>query len=435
VSGATVGALSILAICVLIYGGVHIAVALALCSFIGVWMIKGNIDVAFNILGSSALSGVDSYDFAVIPLFVVAGTLIGSSGLAKDCFTAANQLLRRLRGGVGVATILGNAVLSAVTGVTIASVAIFTKLAVPEMLRLGYERKFAVGLVAGSGVLGMLIPPSLLMIVYCFLTEASIGKLFISAVIPGILVTVMLSLAVFWMAYRMPSFVGNVKLPEGEELMSGMDLLQAIAPIAALVLLIFGGLYGGVFTATEAGATSALAALIIAALKRRVNPAQLLDVMKTSGMITSAILILIIAAGMYSRMLAMSGLPGVVTEWLGQANLNFWIMTLAYLVLLLVLGTFLDSMSTILLSVPLLFPVFLEAGANVYWFGIITILATELGIVTPPLGISAAVVKSTLNDPSVSLEEIYAGSYPFLGIMVIALIILVAFPSLSTVLL
>lgn len=434
-NGALVGALSIAAICVLIYGGVHIAVALALSSFIGVWLIKGNIDVAFNMLGSSALTGVSSYDFAVVPLFVIAGALVGEAGLATDCFTAANQLLRRVKGGVGIATVLGNAVLSAVTGVTIASVAIFTRIAVPEMLRLGYNRKFAVGLVAGSGVLGMLIPPSLLMIVFCFLTDASIGKLFIAAVVPGILVTLMLCLSIVFMAHKMPNYVGQVKLPDGSEMMNLRELTNAVLPIAALVLIIFGGLYGGIFTATEAGATSAFAALLIALWRKRLNWSQWMSVVKTSGMITSAILILIIAASMYSRMLAMSGLPGVFTDWLAQAKLNYWVMISIYVVLLLVLGTFLDSISTILLSVPLLFPVFQDAGANVYWFGIITILATEMGIVTPPLGISAAVVKSSMNDPTVSLEEIYSGSYPFLLVMFIALVLLIAFPFLSTVLL
>lgn len=434
-SAVLVGFVSIIVMCVLIFGGMHIAFALALCSFVGVWVIKGDLSIALNLLGTSAVESIATYDFAVVPLFVLAGALVGVADMATDAFRAANQMLRRTKGGVAIATVLGNAVLSAVTGVTIASVAIFTKLAVPQMLKLGYRPRFAVGVVAGSGVLGMLIPPSLLMIVYCFLTDSSVGKIFIASVVPGLLLTLMLCVGVWLMAHWFPGFVGEARNDAGVKLMSGFQLLKGVAPITVLLLLIFGGIYGGIFTATEAGATSALMAFVFAVGRRRLTVVSAWLVIRESGTITVAILLLIVAAMMYSRMLALSGLPGWFTGALANSHMGYWVLLVCYVFLLLFLGTFLDSMSTILLSVPLMWPVFQNYGVNVYWFGIVTILATEMGIVTPPLGISAFVVKSTLNDPGITLSDIYAGSYPFLGIMFFALIVIIAFPALSTLLL
>lgn len=433
-SAVLVGFFSIVLMCVLIFGGMHIAFALALCSFAGVWLIKGDFSIALNLLGTSAVESIATYDFAVVPLFVLAGALVGVADLATDAFRAASQVLRRTKGGVAIATVLGNAVLSAVTGVTIASVAIFTKLAVPQMLKLGYRPRFAVGVVAGSGVLGMLIPPSLLMIVYCFLTDSSVGKIFIASVVPGVLLTLMLGVGVWLMAHWLPGFVGEAQNDAGSERMSGWQVLKGAAPITALLLLIFGGIYGGVFTATEAGATSALMALLFAIGRRRLTAASTWLVIRESGTITVAILLLIVAAMMYSRMLALSGLPEWFTGQLASARMGYWVLLASYVFLLFFLGTFLDSMSTILLSVPLMWPVFQGYGADVYWFGIVTILATEMGIVTPPLGISAFVVKSTLNDPSISLSDIYVGSYPFLGVMLFALILIIVFPGITAVL-
>lgn len=427
-----VGLLSVAMICLLIWGGMHIAIALTLCSLLGIWAINGNFAVAARLLGLAAADSIANYDLAVIPLFVLMGLLIAAADIGTDAFTAANQLLRRMAGGLGIATVLGNAVLSAVTGTTIASVAIFTRLAVPQMLRLGYKPRFAVGLVAGSGVLGMMIPPSLLIIVYCLITETSIAKMFIAALVPGLLLTLALCVGVVVMAWKWPSFAGR-PVPLGEvDLMSTRQMVGSLVPLGSLLVLTFGGIYGGFFTATEAGAVGALGALVLALAHRKLSLRKFVTIVVETGSSASAILLLIIAANMYGRLIALSGLPEYFSKWLAAADLGFYALITCYLLLLLVLGTALDSISTVLLSVPLLLPTFVAHQVDLLWLGVITILATEMGIVTPPLGISAFVVKSTLNDPKITLNDIYKGSYPFLAIMLLTLVVLVAWPGLST---
>ncbi len=430
-SEVLVGSLSVIAICLLIYTGVHITVALMICSFIGVWLIKSDMGLATKLLGTAATDSIATYDLAVIPLFVLMGLFINATPLATDAFRVANYLLRRVRGGVGIATVLGNALLSAVTGVTIASVAIFSKIAVPQMMSLGYKPRFAVGLVAGSGVLGMMIPPSLLIIIYCLLTEQSVGKMFIAAVGPGILLTAMLCVGVLLMAWKWPTFAGTPERAEDVQHMGYAEILKATLPLALLICATFGGLYGGLFTSTEAGAVGAAGAFLIALLGGHLNGRTIRQVLLETGASTSAICILIIAANMYSRLIALSGMPSAFTDWLAHAQLGYYGLVFAYIVLLLFLGTALDSISTVLLSVPLLMPTFAAYNMDLIWIGIITILATEMGIVTPPLGISAFVVKSSLNDQRISLQDIYAGSMPFLGIMALALVVIVMFPGIT----
>jgi C4-dicarboxylate transporter, DctM subunit len=430
--GVEVGIISIVGICVLIYAGMHIALALMLCSFVGVWAIKSDMNIAANLLGVAAADSIATYDLAVIPLFVLMGLLINATTLPADGFRVANHALRRVKGGVGIATVLGNAVLSAVTGVTIASVAIFTKIAVPQMLKLGYKPRFAVGLVAGSGVLGMMIPPSLLIIVYCLITEQSVGKMFIGAIGPGLLLTFMLCLGVFLMAWKWPSFAGGTDAVEPTEKMGFGEITRATLPLVIMIFGTFGGLYGGLFTATEAGAVGALAAFVTALLRGDLNATSIKRLLLETGASTSSICILIIAANMYSRLIAISGIPNVFSGWLSQAHLGFYGLIFCYVLLLLFLGTALDSISTVLLSVPLLLPTFAAYNMDLVWIGIITILATEMGIVTPPLGISAFVVKSSLDDKRITLNDIYMGSYPFIVIMAVTLLIIILVPGITT---
>jgi len=436
-SAVTIGALSVLVICVLIFAGMHIAVALILCSFVGVWLIKGNVSTAADLLGMAAADSIASYDLAVVPLFVLMGLLINATTLPADGFRLANHFLRRVKGGVGIATVLGNAVMSAVTGVTIASVAIFTKIAVPQMVRLGYKPRFAVGLVAGSGVLGMMIPPSLLIIIYCLITEQSVGRMFIGAIGPGLLLTAALCVGVFLMAWKWKSFVGEVNDTgkEAEEAPTPAVIAKTVGPLALMILCTFGGLYGGIFTAPEAGAVGAFMAFVVAMVRGDLNRETVRKVLLETGSTTSAICILIVAANMYGRLIALSGMPNAFTAWLAQANLGFYALIWVYVLLLLVLGTALDSISTVLLSVPLLLPTFAAYQVDLIWIGVITVLAVEMGIVTPPLGISAFVVKGALQDRSISLGDIYAGSMPFIAIIFIVLALLITFPAIMTALL
>ena len=433
-TGLEIGFLSLGAMVVLIYLGLHVPIALALSSFVGVWLVRGSPDLASRLIAIAAEESIASYIFGVVPLFVLMGLVVAEAGLGKDAFDVARRGFGKVKGGLGVATVFSNAIFAAITGISIASAAIFTRVAVPEMRRSGYKPKFAVGVVAGSSVLGMLIPPSLLLILYGVLSERSVGTLFIAGILPGILLAAAYAVFIIVMAYRAPGFVGRTTpvgdlapLPFGQ-------VLGKLGPIVVLILLVLGGIYGGIFTPTEAGAVGALGAIVVAALKRRLPWKTLWRVTIETGHITAAICFLIIAASMYSRMLALSGVPAFIASWVVNADLGIYGFIAIYILICIVMGTILDSSSIMLVLLPLVLPIATTLGIDLIWFGIITVIAIEIGLLTPPLGISIYVIKGTLDDQSVDLNAIFAGALPFAAIMLLVLVIVVAFPWLSLVL-
>lgn len=429
-----IGFASIGAIVFGLYLGVPIVVALAGASFAGIMFIRGDIDVAISVLSIAASDTIASYIFGVIPLFVLMGMLVNAAGVGKDTFLAANQIFGRIAGGLGLATVAANAIFAAVTGVSIASAAVFTRVAVPEMVSAGYDKRFAVGIVAGSSILGMLIPPSLLLIVFAVITEQSIGALFIAAIIPGAVMATAFGLGIVLMVLRNPDLAGNEQGREIERL-SGGELLRMTLPIVILVTLIMGGIYGGVYTATEAGGIGAFAALILALVRKSLTLRTFWRVLVETGHVTAAICMVVIAAGMYSRMLALSGLPTFVGNWFSGSEFGFPMTLMLYLAVIVALGAILDSMSILLILVPLAFPVFVGFGVDPIWFGIITIVAVEIGIITPPFGIGCFVVKDSLPDKGITLEDVFMGAFPFVLLMLAVLALLAAFPILSTALL
>jgi C4-dicarboxylate transporter DctM subunit len=432
----TIGAAMILLVVVLIVLGLPIAFALLATGFLGVALIKHDIVIAARTLALAADGTVSDYVFATVPMFVLMGLFVNVSDVGRDAFRAAQRVFGRIHGGLGVATVAANAVFAAITGISIAAAAIFTKIAVPEMVRQGYTPKFAVGLTAGSSLLGMLIPPSLLLIIYGVLAEVSIGALFLAAVIPGLLLAVAFAVGVVLMAWLWPSFVGNVDRTarvEGDG--SVLAVLAGLVPVVALIVLVLGGIYGGIFTPTEAGAAGALGAMLIALLKRRLSLRKLWDVMGETGQVSVSILFLIVAASMFSRMLTLTELPQDMAEFLGNTGLGLAGFLAAYLVLLIVLGMLLDSTSIMLIMLPLALPVAAALGANLVWFGIVTTIAIEIGLLTPPFGLSVYVIKASMADPAISLATIFRGALPFVLITLGVTLLLMAFPQLSLALL
>jgi C4-dicarboxylate transporter, DctM subunit len=431
-----VGLWSILCIVLLIYLGMHVAVALTLLSFLGVWLIRDNYTVASKMLALAASDSISGYIFGVVPLFVLMGMFISVSGIGKDTFDVANRLFHGLRGGLGIATVAANAVFAAVTGISIASAAVFTKVAVPEMIRLGHTPRFAVGVVAGSSVLGMLIPPSLLLILFGILTETSIGDLFKAGIMPGILLSAAYCAAILLMAYRFPDYVGRVKKQVDSGKTANATVVEALwklLPIALLIALVLGGIYAGWFTPTESGAVGALGALLLTIGKRQLSWARLWQVLVETGHVTVSILFLLIAANMYSRMLSMSGVTGFIGSWFGGSGLGLYPILSVYLLIILLAGTILDSTSIMMIIVPLIYPVMHGLGVNFVWFGLVTVLAIEVGLITPPLGIAAFVVKSTLDDQRIGLNEVFTGALPYVFMMIIVLVLVVLFPQISLV--
>ncbi len=432
------GGLLILALVFFVLLGTHIAVALTAIGFAGVWLMREDLQMAMRLLYLSAYNGVADYIFATIPLFVLMGLLVSISNVGKDTFDVAEALLRRIRGGLGVATVVANTVFAAVTGVSIASAAVFTRVAVPEMVRHGYRTSFAAGTVAGSSVLGMLIPPSLLLIIYGVLAEQSIGTLFIAGLIPGLLMAVTFAVLIVVMARFSPSLVFDLQrqaeLAQQREIdrhLGRGEILAKLTPIAALVALVLGGLYTGFFTPTEAGGVGAFGAFVIALVRRRLGGGNLWRVLTETGSVSVGILILLVAAGFYSRMLSVAGVPMAISDLVQNTGLGPWGFLVLYVAILLALGMILDSSSILLIMTPVAVPIAADLGFNLIQFGIITVIAVEVGLLTPPFGISVFTVKSTLNDPIVSVESIFAGSLPYVAVMLLVLVLIAFFPALA----
>lgn len=437
--GIEVGIISVVLIVSLIYLGLYIPVALGLVSFLGVWVIRENPNIAVALLSESIGDTISELVFASVPLFALMGLIVAKAGLGKDVYEVANFAFYRIRGGLGIATVAANAIFASITGSTIASASVFTRVAVPEMRRFGYRTRFTVGVVAGSSVLGMLIPPSAMLIIYAIVTEQSIGRMFIAGIVPGILLAIAYAILILILAYGMPRFVGgqdsaNIAAEDWAN-QTWMDLFKKLVPVVTLVMVVLGGIYGGVFTPTEAGAAGSLAALVIAVLKSSFTWRDLWEVLVETGYITATILFLIISASMYSRMLGVAALPTVFGEWLTGFNLTLNELMIIYVLLMVLLGTIIETASIILIVVPLFLVVLDSFNVDLIWFGIITVVGAEIGLLTPPLGISCFVIKSAINDPTVSLTDIFAGAFPFAVTMFLVLLILIAYPQLSLYLL
>jgi C4-dicarboxylate transporter, DctM subunit len=432
----TIGLLSVGGLFILILLGFHVGVALAITSFLGVYFITGQrLIVAGNLLKTTSFSAIGDYVFAVIPLFVLMGLLTTASGATRELFSAAEALLRRLRGGLGISTVAANAVFAAITGVSIASAAVFSKIAIPEMQRLKYSMRFSLGIVASSSLLGMLIPPSILMIIFAVITEQSIGRLFAAGVIPGILVAAALSFAI-WLMVAIRPRLGGFGATAGDELQGQLEgwsrgiVLLRPWPIYILIVLVLGGIYGGIFTPTEAGAVGAFGALLLLISRRKFTLRTGVDLLLETGKATASIFFLLIAASMYSRMLALSRLPTAITDWVIALDMAPILVIVAFMLVLVVLGMILDSVSILLLTMPVMVPVAISIGYDPIWFGIVAIIAIELGLLTPPFGMVIFAMKAALPG-DVRLEDIYAGSAPFLLVLVAVLGLLIAVPQLS----
>jgi tripartite ATP-independent transporter DctM subunit len=430
----TIGGVMIAAVFALIAFGMPIAIALLLTGFVGLALLRHDVTIATRTLSLAAEGTVSEYVFATVPLFVLMGLFVNVSDIGRDAFRAAQQLFGWVYGGLGVATVAANAVFAAITGISIASAAIFTKIAVPEMVRQGYTARFAVGLTAGSSVLGMLIPPSLLLIIYGVIAEVSIGGLFIAAIIPGIILAAAFAIGVVLMAWLAPGFVGNVRPVATSEAQAGGNPWLGLLPVLLLIVLVLGGIYGGYISPTEAGAAGAFAAMCLALVKRRLTWPKLWEVIRETGQVSVAILFLIVCASMFSRMLTLTELPQDIAGLLGSGLGMFGFLAL-YLLLLVVLGTVLDSTSILLILLPLALPVATALGANMIWFGVVTVIGIEIGLLTPPLGLSVYVIKSSLDDDRITLGTIFSGAFPFVLITLAVTILLMAFPSLTLFLL
>jgi len=410
--------------------GVHIALALGATAMIGTYFIFGDTYLAASQVGGAAYELIRDHVFMTIPLFVLMGDFLSKSGAAADLYTLINKGLKGVPGRLGVATVTGNAAFAAVTGTSIASAAAFTRIAWPEMKAAGYKHSFALGSIAGSACLGMLIPPSVLLIVWGIITEDSIGKLFVAGVLPGIV------LAAFFAAYNMITAKMNPSIaPEPDTLGDVSPLtkgqIYSGAAIIGLIMLVLGGIWGGFFTATEAAGVGALSGMFIA-IAKGLKFKELVECIIDAGKTSAPIMILLITAGMYSRFLSLADIDSLIIGAMSSAGLDGAMGLIVMVVIWLLLGMLLDSISIILLTVPLFMT--LSSGMDPYAFAIFGILAIEAGLLTPPFGLIVYTVKGVLSGTGhdVPLNQIFSGSIPYWIMMLIVMVLVVIFPGLAS---
>lgn len=435
---------------VLVFSGVHIAISLGLTALLGLFLMTGDPQAMLSFASNTAYEALRDYVFAVIPLFLLMGEFLAKCGAATDLFALVNKLTRRVAGRLGVATVLANAVFAFITGVSIAAAAAFSKIAWPEMKRYGYERKFALGCIAGSACLGMLIPPSVLMIVWGVLTEMAIGKLFIAGIIPGLLVVCLYIGYILWVAKTQPHRVGEGVAPSttiesaatagstttphdaSPDEPDLRTILWSTAGIIALVLLVLGGIWFGFFTPTEGAGVGATLALLLA-IARGMKPREMVQAIISVGRTSAPLLILLVTAQLYSRVLSMTGITGMAKDFFLQSGLSPYAVLALMILVWFILGAIIDSISIILLTVPVFAPIAMALGFDPIAFAIIGILAIETGLLTPPFGILVFTVKAAVDgEPDLKNGEIFRGSVPYWICLLGAIVAIVAFPQIAT---
>ncbi len=419
----TLMVLTLVGMLVAIFSGVHIAVALGMTAMVGTYFIFEDMYLASAQVGGAAYELVRHYVFATIPLFVLMGDFVAKCGAAGDLYKVINRCMGGIPGRLAVATVTGNAAFAAVTGTSIASAAAFSRIAYPEMMRFNYKREFALGSIAGSACLGMLIPPSVLLIVWGIITEQSIGKLFVAGVIPGLLLSFMFIVYTVGAVKIRPELAPEIPKEDQEPVTSG-EIVSTVG-VVSIIVLVMGGIWGGAFTATEAAGIGALAALALAILKG-LRWKGIIEAIVDAGKTSAPIMILLVTAGMYARFLSLADIDTIIKEAVGDGPLVGLMMVIIWIAL----GMILDSISIILLTVPLFS--LIDIGIDPIAFAIFGILLIEAGLLTPPFGLVVYVVKGAVPDSGVQLGEIFRGSIPYWIMMLITAGLVWVFPGIAS---
>jgi tripartite ATP-independent transporter DctM subunit len=428
--------------------GVHIAIALGITSALGIFLVTGADANAFHtvqaMLAATAYEAIRDYIFAVIPLFMLMGEFIGKSGVVTDVYRGINRLMHRLPGRLAIATVVGNALFSFVTGVSIASAAAFSRIAYPEMKRHGYDKGFALGAIAGSSCLGMLIPPSVLMIVWGILTEQSIGKLFAAGVFPGLFLALLFVVYIFLHSLWRPALVGIGLTPEQmaaasgiaagdeEQEVSSVQFLISLGGILLVVVAVLGGMWFGVFAPTEAAGAGALIALALGIIKG-MRFRDVIDSILSVGKTSAPILLLLVTAALYSRTLAMTGMANAIESLFIGSGMAPWMIITVMVLIWFLLGMIIDSISIMLLTAAIFAPIAVNIGYDPIAFAIVAIIAIEAGLYTPPFGLLVFTVKAAVHEiePDINVMTIFKSATPYWVIMLIAMVFIINFPQIA----
>jgi len=425
-SPVAIGIVGIFILIVLFMIEFPVAFAMAFVGILGFAYIVSP-SAGLEMLAMDIFENFSSYNLTVIPMFVFMGTIAFRIGMSTRLFNASHALFGKVRGGLAIATIMACAGFAAICGSTNATAAAMGTVSLPQMKRYKYDDSLATGCVAAAGSLGILIPPSALLIVFGVLTEESIGKLFIAGILPGILLAALFMLAVQILCTRNP----NLGPPgPATTIKQKLGAISAVGEVLILFLLVLGGLFTGWFSPTQAGGAGAVGVLLLGLLRRQLSWKGFVEAGKDALLITCMVMFIVTGAMIFGHFMAVTQIPFVLSRWVGQLDLPPMVIMGLIVFVHLIAGCFMDGFALIVLTVPILLPLIKALGINIYWFGIIIVLIVEMGTITPPVGINVYVIKGVAGD--IPLETIFKGIFPFLAALIVAVIILMVFPQIAT---
>ena len=442
---------------VMVFAGIHVGVALGVTAIVGLLLVfDGNVDQTVWYLGSTAYEALRDYVFAVVPLFMLMGEFVARSGAAADVYEGVNRWLKRVPGRLAHATVLGNAIFAFVTGTSLASATAFTRIAYPQMKRFGYNRSFALGAIAGSACLGMLIPPSLFMVVWGILTEQSIGILFIAGVLPGFLLAGLMIVYIFAVAIIRPDYVGygaaepaeakpaepkpvgadvSPATPSDTQGAEGSDTafgqIVSYVGILAVIFGVLGGIWMGWYTPTEGAGIGAVVGLVLA-IAKGMKLRDIYDAVLAVGTSAVPIMVLLFCAQLYSRVLALAGVGSAVEQFFVGTGLEPWQILVTMIFIWFIMGMLIDSVSIMLLTVPIFAPLAVALGFDPVVFALIGILSIEAGILTPPFGLLVYAVRAVCPDKDVTMVQVFTGSTPYWLLILLVMALCAFFPGIVT---
>ena len=403
---------------------VPIAFSMAAVGVVGIALMR-SVPAAFS-SAATEIMDVASYTLSVVPLFVLMGNLVTRAGMSTELYQAAYSFIGHRRGGLAMSTVLACAGFGAICGSSIATAATMARVAMPEMRRFGYDKAFAAGTIAAGGTLGILIPPSVIMVIYGIMTEQSIGALFAAGVIPGAIAT-LFYLGTAWNCVRRNPSLG----PPGERTSwaGRLTALRHIWGVIVLFIIVMGGMYGGLFTPTEAAGVGAMGGFLFALSRGRLTPKILLEVLTESAQMTAMLFTILIGASIFANFVNFTSLPQDLQIFVSQFNVHPMMVVVAICVIYVILGTAMEELSMILLTVPIFFPLIVHLGLDPIWFGVLIVCVVEIGMISPPVGMNIFVISSLL--PDVPTSSIWRGVMPFLFADILRLALLIAFPAIT----
>ena len=402
-----------------------LAFSMGLVGVVGIGLTRGW-DPAFASTAQVVHETGFAYTLSVIPLFILMGNFVARAGLAHELFAAAYAFIGHFRGGLAHATVAACAGFGAICGSSIATAATMSKVAYPSMKKLGYSDSLATGVMAAGGTLGIMIPPSTIMVIYGIITETNIGKLFAAGVIPGILTALLMMGAIVYMTSKDPEHAPAGKRSTWPERWAA---LRGIWGVVLLVIVVLGGIYGGLFTATEGAGFGAAGAFIFALARRRLTWKILFQVLVESARTTAMLFTLLIAATIFANFVNFTTMPNDLKEWITHLGLSPVLIITAMMFIYILLGTVMEELTMVLLTIPLFFPIVTELGFDPVWFGVLIVMIVQIGLISPPVGMNLFVINTLL--PKVGLGNIFKGCWPFVLVMIFVLGLLIAFPQLS----